>query len=437
MPGGLAAKEGLLHVGDTVLAVNGTPLKGARVVAALNAKKRPKYELTIARSTGATGGDAQKVSGELEGWAVVVAAKDGKALSAWPRKHWMVLDSTKGVLHLRESSRSAGRHAQTIDLRGGVCKAPVMMLRGKELQQPPVIQYFITRRRFPMTLMWPDREVGHDIVLSTATTVDRSAWVKALNRTLRILKEQAPTSGYLVKQGGRIRSGLSAMLSRDKRRWFVLTQPETGANPIFRYYVAPPPSASTPPRGNVVLNRNTVLAVDDASSRKHAFAITSQGANDARPVTTSLAAESHADVTRWMKALRQAIQASGGEVASLGELADQSRRDTRAKSRVSRHSVRASNLDALSHLDEDQLAGLRLKKLYELAEHMQVPTLEKERAGNNKDKEARLKRKVAELIATQRATYAMQDTVEVALRSAPLRTWGSTGIKHAAIAEEE
>ena len=60
------------------------------------------------------------------------------------------------------------------------------------LAMPPVIQYFITRRRFPMTLMWPDREVGHDIVLSTATTVDRSAWVKALNRTLRILKEQAP-----------------------------------------------------------------------------------------------------------------------------------------------------------------------------------------------------------------------------------------------------
>ena len=163
--GGLAARGGLLHVGDTVLAINGKPLKGGRVVHALNAKKRPKYELTVARSTAAAAGHADKISGEFEGWVVVVTAKDGKALSSWPRKHWMVLDGAKGLLHLRESSRSAGRHAQTVDLRGAVCKAPVMMLRGQELQQPPVIQYFITRRRFPFTLVWPDREVDHDIVL--------------------------------------------------------------------------------------------------------------------------------------------------------------------------------------------------------------------------------------------------------------------------------
>ena len=438
-PGGLAAREGLLHVGDTVLAVNGVPLRGQRVALALNAKPRAKYELTVARSVGGEaeggGGAAGRVHGAHAGWVAAVRAREGAALSGWPRKHWAVLDAAKGVLHLRESSRAAGRHARAVDLRGGLCKAPVMRLRGQELQQPPVIAGLLSQRRFPFTLAWENGEVDHDLILATATSADRSGWLKALNGTLRALKAAAPTSGWLVKEGGRTKAGLAAMLSRDKRRWFVLSQPEAGANATFCYYAGPPPTAGTPPRGFVVLNRDTALQVDEASRRQHAFAIASQGASDARPITTRLAAESQADATRWMKALRLAVSASGGEVASLQELADESRAKTR---RLQRVPVKQSHLEQLAALDEEQLGTLRLKQLYEVAEHMAVPGVdagEKRAAGGDRAKEGRLKKHIVDLIVTQRATHALQEAFEPAHPA--LKTWGSRGLVHAAIGEEQ
>ena len=35
--GGIAALQGMLHVGDTIIAVDGVPLKGERIAVALNA----------------------------------------------------------------------------------------------------------------------------------------------------------------------------------------------------------------------------------------------------------------------------------------------------------------------------------------------------------------------------------------------------------------
>ena len=76
------------------------------------------------------------------------------------------------------------------------------------------------------------------------------------------LKEAAPTSGWLMKQGGRrAKTGLASMLSRDKKRWFVLTQPEEGQGATFRYYDSPPHIPSAPARGAVVLNRDATLEV--------------------------------------------------------------------------------------------------------------------------------------------------------------------------------
>lgn len=69
----------MLHVGDTVLAVQGQPLNGERVATALNADKLASYDLTVARSTAS--GAAAKQVGEFQGWVYVLKAKDGQPLA--------------------------------------------------------------------------------------------------------------------------------------------------------------------------------------------------------------------------------------------------------------------------------------------------------------------------------------------------------------------
>ena len=163
--GGLAAREGQLRVGDTVLAVDGKPLSGERVGAALNTRRKKQYELRIARRAGEGAGGGVKVQGEHEGWLQFLRAKDGDKVSylEWPRKAWAVLDS-RGNLSLYDSKRSM-RPLRVYGLKGGQVKTPVTRLRGEELYQPPVIAAFISHLKFPATLSWQAGEVDHDLVL--------------------------------------------------------------------------------------------------------------------------------------------------------------------------------------------------------------------------------------------------------------------------------
>ena len=89
-------------------------------------------------------------------------------------------------------------------------------------QQPPGVAASLSEGKFPLTLIWPQKEVAHDVVCAATTSEERSNWVKALNKTLKALREQAPTSGWLTKQGGRARTGILKALSTNKRRWFCL-----------------------------------------------------------------------------------------------------------------------------------------------------------------------------------------------------------------------
>jgi len=437
-PGSIAAREGVLHVGDVILAVESVPLKGDRIPGVLNSNKKPFYELTIARSTN-TGGPG--VHGEYEGWVMVQKAKDGTALPlSFAKKYWAVLDSNprNPSLIFKESSRG-GKTQRTTMLKGAVCKTPVMMLKGAELKQPPVINQFLQQRRFPFTLTWPDGEVDHDLVLATATSTDRTAWTKACNKMIKIMKAQAPTSGWLVKQGGRGKSGLSAMFSRDKKRWFVLEQPLEGANATFRYYDAPPASATTPSRGLVVLNKLASLLVDDESKANHAFCITSKGANDPKAITTSLSAESHKDLARWMTALRKAIADSGGEVAEVGDLMTAA--GDKSRKVALRRNDTQGQLMQLAKLDEEELLTLRIKQLMELAEHLQIlATLDVKTTKDLKDKglpEPVRKKKIVDLILSQRLTHDQQDAYglyqphESGVTKAPkLKTWQSNDAMH-------
>ena len=134
--------------------------------------------------------------------------------------------------------------------------------------------------------------VRGQVVCAAATSEERSKWVKALNKTFKELRAQAPTSGWLMKQGGRVRrqsleprsfappledhsvlasrwwqarTGLMKALSKNRRRWFVLVQPEEGADAVFRYYDAPPPSLATPPKGFVIINNKARLQTEVGS----------------------------------------------------------------------------------------------------------------------------------------------------------------------------
>ena len=164
--GGLAAREAQLRVGDIVLAVEGRPLDGERVPAALNARPRRQYELKIARRADlGAGGASVLVQGVHQGWLHFLRAKDGEKLRTldWPRKMWVVLDSS-GNLSLHKSKR-AKQPLHVYSLKGADAKTPVTKLRGEELYQPPVIALFLSALKFPLTLFWevtfaPNRSHG-------------------------------------------------------------------------------------------------------------------------------------------------------------------------------------------------------------------------------------------------------------------------------------
>jgi len=417
--GGLAQREGLLHVGDTVIAVDATPLKGERVAHVLNARKVKSYELTIARSN-VSGTGGPRALGAHSGFLHAVKAKDGANLPLqWPRKVWVILNA-KAEIEFRENKR-ADKPTRVQTLKGCLCKTPVTMLRGQELKQPPVIAALLAQRKFPFTLSWPDGEVDHDLVLAAPTSEDRTEWVRALNKTLKALKEAAPTSGWLMKQGGRrAKTGLASMLSRDKKRWFVLTQPEEGQGATFRYYDSPPHIPSAPARGAVVLNRDATLEVDSESKYPHAFVITSKGENDSRAIATSLAADSKADLGRWMKAIHMAIKASGGrKLAPLRALG----RASAAAAQLQKASSQLCQLVQMAKLEQEELKQLRIKQLQEVATHLDV-------AYDPRSAIAKDKKKLVDLIVAQRATHALEEQ----LPSSPvpgLTTWGSQTAMHA------
>ena len=149
-------------------------------------------------------------------WDSRVRRPDGSALPLnWPKKQWVVLDSS-AKLSFYENRRTA-KPNRVQPLKGGECKTPILTLRGETLKQPPVIASYIADSKFPLTLTWPQKQIDHDLVLAATTSEERSKWVKALNKTLKALREAAPTAGWLVKQGGRARTGFMTLFASNKR----------------------------------------------------------------------------------------------------------------------------------------------------------------------------------------------------------------------------
>jgi len=273
------------------------------------------------------------------------------------------------TLYFKDGQRGRVLKERTLILKGAVCKTPVLALKGQELKQPPLISSLIDKQRFPFSLMWPQGEVNHDVTLATATSADRAGWTKALNKKLNELKAQAPTEGWLMKKSGRKGNtgfGLSGIFTAGwKRRWFVLVQPEEDVEGSFRYFATPTDKDAL---GAVVLNKDANLYVaGDESNKPNSFCITSQGIHDPKPITTVLACKTNQDLQRWMKAVRRAVSTSGGEVQSAKRMAEALEAHDGKLKKVSKETA---NLIALSKLDREDLAEVKLKKLYEIAAYM-------------------------------------------------------------------
>ena len=173
--------------------------------------------------------------------------------------------------------RRGPRKGETFPLQGALVKTPVTELKGNKLEQQPVIGLFQQQRRCPFTISWPAHEVEHDLVCAAATSSDRAAWTKAINATLKRLRAGAPTSGWLLKQGGRGVAGVKGKMQAMawKRRWFILTQPSEGRPATFAYYEGAQRDADRP-LGLVLLNASAQLFVTEKTRRPHCFCITSQ-----------------------------------------------------------------------------------------------------------------------------------------------------------------
>ena len=216
--------------------------------------------------------------------------------------------------------------------------------------------------------------MDHDLVLTAATSEDRSAWTKALRTTFKALEAAAPTAGWLTKQGGRTKTGMAKMFSRDKKRWFVLTQPEDGGDATFRYYEGPPAHInSAVPKGAVVLNSSAVVQIDEDSKLPHAFKVQSKGASDTNLVTTVLAAESKTELGKWIKAVHAAITAcdQGAPRRRARRSVQELAADADAKVRkLQKQSSRVTTLMQMAKLDREEMMALRLKQLHELAAYV-------------------------------------------------------------------
>ena len=318
--GGVAAREGLLRVGDIVEKVDGVSVRGKKVMA-LVPENATSVKLTVVRSKDASAPEVSDASApravvgqngvEMSGWLFKVKAKDGRAVRL-PKKRWVVLHGSLLVWY--EDSRGEVEANQQ-SLRGAVCSMP---LRSTGYAMTPAMRAFAELHKFPFMLSWPNGEVGHEIVFAASTNPDRSHWVNALIDAIKRTQNDTPTAGWLFKEGGR-KTGIA--LAGWKKRWFVLVPPgKEGGAAQLRYFESP---QSKKPKGAIVLKGSDVFVPKkmrgpSGSSYQHCFCVTSTGvqegqdAGSRQPTTTCtlLAASSEDDRQKWIHATRALMMAS-------------------------------------------------------------------------------------------------------------------------------
>ena len=375
--GGTAAAEGVIHVGDVILEVNGVDCDGRKASDMMEELNQEKYVVTLARPKAEKQDDSDELPvGEHAGWMHVTRARNlfiGGLTAAGPSyKCWAVLQGNTLTLY-EEHMRGEKRVKTPLSLAGANVKSPPSSKKaaaraaakaaalGAEIQggvihvnveaaaavagekkknkagkgadgskghkpQPQVMMDYIERGLFPFHVSWPDKKKEMIIVLAAHTQAERKGWTKALDGCIKDIADAAPMKGFLSKKKGR--HGGFFKFGWDKR-WFELLQqdPETGMPASFIYYEADKDGKlkGAKQKGSIVINSGAMLMSGDSfatQDHRFVFAISSQGQGDYKPLTTVLAAESQAQLEQWTGAVERALHSfkpKGAKQANLSE----------------------------------------------------------------------------------------------------------------------
>ena len=399
--GGLAAKDGVLLVGDVITAVDGVKVMGKKAVSAMD-EKADKYVLTVlrdasARAPGPSGADDGAAGGggggergaamvDMEGWLTKVKAEQGRMVR-YPEKRWVVLQGS--TISWYKDSRCANE-ANSQNIEHAVCTLPKRAANGTgEYVMSPAMKQFAGVHKYPFQLEWPNGQVKHELVFASSTSADRAAWATALRDAIQRAKAGAPSAGWLFKEGGR-KNALA--LAGWKRRWFTLAQ---GSTELY-YYETP---TSSTPKGKIQLRNADIFMPKGQIARvknnyRINFCIASEnvGANGKvkEPMCTLLAATNEEERDMWVRVMAASAKppptdhlGKGGksvyDVTNLAAQGDGGAAPTsKATSKAARpalgNDTGAAALDAgaeasleqLKMCDMDVLLGVRIKKLKEV-----------------------------------------------------------------------
>jgi hypothetical protein len=366
--GSLAHKDGKLKIGDIITAVDGIPVKGKKLISAMD-EKATVYKFTISRVKEVAAQDQAPTDAlvDMEGWLFHVTARDGRALKL-PKKRWVVLQGT--TISWYDEIKAAEVNSQSLE--GAVCTLP---LRSTNYAMTPAMKAFAEMRQFPFMLSWPNGAVKEEIVFAASTSSDRAAWANVIKESIGRAKTGAPTKGWLWKEGGR-RSGVS--FAGWKRRWFVLPQPGATGEQSICYFDTPTSSAS---KGEIMLRGSDVFVPKEVRGIKKGyennFCLASEATEKGKPVTlcTLLAASNAEERDMWVKSIAEVIKSIDTVVAPAKPVAssDSKPRPGKAGADAGASGVQSGNtvnLEQMKMLDVDELLTLRPKQLKNVLEYM-------------------------------------------------------------------
>ena len=270
------------RLGDVAVHIAKEAAKGANPQLAKIGSNLARTGKNLTKSTDqllVVGAPAEAAAVTILGGTIAAAAEPGGSIAA-------------------DGSDAVGGGQRVVRLMGSAVVKPYSTTKatlgkgGEKLTLPNVAQGLIERKLVPFRLQWPDGETeGLELVLAAASANERSGWVKALSKAIKMFRVDGGTSGWLHKRGGR-KGGFFAMDTGFKRRWFSLPPKADGDDPHERLITYKDEPASPSINGTLTLNRFTkvIRSPQVYKDQPYCFTVTTQGRADPKPVITVMAA---------------------------------------------------------------------------------------------------------------------------------------------------
>ena len=297
----------------------------------------------------------------MEGWLTKVKTSDGRQ-ARLPERRWCVLQGTT-LSWYKDAQMEHEANSQT--LANAECVLPNKASMTKAMKD------FASVQKFPFLLTWPNKQNAYDFVFAASSSANRAEWVTALKAAIERAKADAPSAGWLYKEGGR-KTGFS--LSGWKRRWFVLAQ----GSKQLKYCDAP---TSSTPKGVVSLTNADVFVPKQVrgikSDYKINLCIASEGIEKGVPTTvcTLLAATTVEERDGWVKSLSAAIAHKPPAANHSGVTRDAGLGGADPHA-ASLQSGASNNLHQMMRLTQDELLTLRIKQLKDVLNYMGIDAAE-------------------------------------------------------------